>query len=71
MDSVLSSLYSDRTGYRLDAMVNGKLEACEKRGPRQKYYYDLTFENIILAEKKIYVLTHKQNHELQRGRQRS
>jgi len=41
-------------------MVNGKLEVCEKRGPRQKYYYDLTFENIIPAEKKyIYLHTSK------------
>jgi hypothetical protein len=35
-------------------MVNGKLEVCEKRGSRHKYYYDLIsiFGNIILAEKK-------------------
>jgi len=35
-------------------MVNGKLEVCAKRGPRQKYYYDHTsiYGNIILAEKK-------------------
>jgi hypothetical protein len=35
-------------------MVNGKIEVCEKRGPRQKYYYHLIsiFGNIILAEKK-------------------
>jgi hypothetical protein len=35
-------------------MVNGKLRICEKRGPRQKYYYDLIsiFGNTILAEKK-------------------
>jgi hypothetical protein len=35
-------------------MVNEKLEVCEKRGPRQKYYYDLIsiFGNITLTEKK-------------------
>ena len=59
-------------GYHLDAMVNGKLEVCEMSGPRQKYCYNLIsmVGNIILAEKKK-ILTHKQNHELQRGRQRS
>jgi len=43
-------------------MVNGKLEVCAKRGPRQKYYYDLVpiFGNIILTEReKKYLHTSK------------
>ena len=42
-------------------MVNEKLEVCDKRDPRQKYYYDLIsiFGNNICREKNIYLHTSK------------